>query len=112
MFALIDISVEPVPTLNLDVRAELTEAGVVSEVELTGITVGIVAPGTVDAENPVLANVTGEDVEWGIIWKDTGDPETSPLLYLMDTFATGTPIPSTGEDAQIRFPDNGIFTVG
>jgi hypothetical protein len=40
-----------------------------------------------------------------VIWKDTGNPATSPLIALIDT-ATGIPVATTGGDITVYF-DNG-----
>lgn len=52
--------------------------------------------GTADADDITFPNVSGDSIELIAIYKDTGDPATSPLIVLMDT-VTGLPVqPNTG----------------
>lgn len=49
--------------------------------------------GVADADDILVDDVTGEDLEALVIYKDTGDLSTSPLIAYMDD-ATGLPITS------------------
>ncbi len=69
---------------------------------LTGCTSTL---GVVDANDVVFPSVSGAHVEALVIYKDTGDPNTSNLLAYMDS-VTGLPVTPTGANISI-FWDNG-----
>jgi len=67
--------------------------------------------GVADAADIIISAVTaGPALEYILIFKDSGDDSTSPLIALIDT-ATGLPITPTGADIKIEWPDtsNKIF---
>lgn len=64
-----------------------------------------VTNGVFDADDVTLATVTGDVSEALIIFKDTGDAATSPLIAYIDT-ATGLPITPNGGNIIIQW-DNG-----
>jgi hypothetical protein len=53
--------------------------------------------GVADADDVTFSSVTGDTVEAIVIWKDTGDESTSPLIAYIDT-ATGLPVTPNGGD--------------
>lgn len=61
--------------------------------------------GVADAADVTFSTVTGDVSEAIVIYKDTGDAATSPLIAYIDT-ATGLPITPNGGDITIRW-DNG-----
>ena len=61
--------------------------------------------GAADASNVTFTAVSGAESEALIIYKDTGDPATSPLIALIDS-ATGLPITPNGGDIIVVW-DNG-----
>ena len=63
------------------------------------------ANGVADANDLTLTGVSGDASEALIIWKDTGDSATSPLLAYIDT-ATGLPVTPNSGDITIVW-DNG-----
>jgi phage tail sheath gpL-like len=68
--------------------------------------------GTFDADDVVVATVSGDTFEYVVIYKDTGASNTSPLIALIDT-ATGLPFTPTGNNVTVAW-DNGankIFTL-
>lgn len=78
-------------------------ARVSSAVALTGKTS---VNGACDANDLTFPGVSGDSVEAIILFKDTGDEATSPLIFYIDT-ATGLPInPNTG-DIIVNW-DNGV----
>ena len=61
--------------------------------------------GAADANEVTFTAVSGAESEALIIYKDTGDPATSPLIALIDS-ATGLPITPNGGDIIVVW-DNG-----
>lgn len=61
--------------------------------------------GVADAADVTLNSVTGNQSEAIIIYKDTGDEATSPLIAYIDS-ATGLPITPSGGNITIAW-DNG-----
>lgn len=62
--------------------------------------------GAADGGDVTFAAVTGPSIEAIVIYKDTGDAATSPLIAFIDA-ATGLPITPNGGDIIITW-DNGI----
>ena len=56
--------------------------------------------GVADAADFTFSTVTGDVCEALVIYKDTGDVETSPLIAYIDT-ATGLPITPNGADITV-----------
>lgn len=72
-----------------------------------------ITSGVFDAADATFTAVTGNSVEALIIYKDTGDPATSPLIAYIDTVSSGLPVTPNGGSIQIQF-DSGsskIFTL-
>ena len=63
------------------------------------------ALGVADAADTAFTSVTGDTVEAIVIYKDTGDAATSPLIAYIDT-ATGLPLTPNGGDVTVTW-DNG-----
>lgn len=61
--------------------------------------------GACDANDVTFTAVSGDQSEALIIYKDTGDPATSPLILYVDS-ATGLPITPNGGDIIVVW-DNG-----
>ncbi len=61
--------------------------------------------GVFDADDITIAAVTGDQFESIVIYKDTGDASTSPLIARIDT-ASGLPCTPNGGDITITW-DNG-----
>ena len=61
--------------------------------------------GVADADDVSLTAVSGDQSEAIVIYKDTGDETTSPLLAFIDT-AAGLPVTPSGGDVAIAW-DNG-----
>jgi hypothetical protein len=68
--------------------------------------------GVFDADPITLAAVTGDEFESLVIYKDTGDPATSPLIAYIDTGA-GLPCTPDGSDITITWSDGAskIFAI-
>lgn len=74
---------------------------------LTGKTV---SGGIFDAGDATYTAVTAGDTSEGVvIYKDTGNPATSPLLIYVDTI-TGFPLATNGGDITIAW-DNGAYKI-
>lgn len=59
--------------------------------------------GIADATDIVFTAVAaGADIQYLIIWKDTGVANTSPLIALIDT-ATGLPVTPNGGDITVQW---------
>lgn len=65
--------------------------------------------GTFDAADVTFTGVSGDQVEYILIYKDTGSAATSPLICLFDA-ATNLPATPNGGDLQIAWNASGIFT--
>lgn len=66
---------------------------------------------TFDADDVTFATVAaGAAIDYVVIYKDTGNAATSPLIYLADTM-TGLPVTPGGGDITIRWDSgaNKIF---
>jgi hypothetical protein len=72
-------------------------------------TVGSVGAGVFDALDSVFPNLSGDQVESLIRFKDTGTEGTSLLIAIIDT-ATGLPLTPNGADVTVQHAAGGIFT--
>ncbi len=59
-----------------------------------------------DAADVVFSAVTGDPSEALVIYKDTGDAATSPLIAYIDT-AAGLPVTPSGTDITVTW-DSGV----
>lgn len=68
--------------------------------------------GVADADNVVFSSVAGDESEAVVIFLDTGDSATSPLLAYIDT-ATGLPATPNGNNINVLWDDgvNKIFAI-
>lgn len=66
--------------------------------------------GVADAADITFSTVTGDPSEALVIYKDSGDPATSPLIAYIDT-ATGLPVTPNGGDVTVTWDSgaNKIF---
>jgi hypothetical protein len=62
-----------------------------------------VVDGVFDADDKVIAAVTGNQFEYLVLYKHTGVEGTSRLMLLIDT-ATGLPCTPNGSDITIQWP--------
>jgi hypothetical protein len=63
--------------------------------------------GILDAADETVNSVTGDQFEYIIVWKDSGTPSTSPLLFGYDT-ASGLPFTPSGSHIQVQW-DSGEY---
>ena len=109
--ALIDLSIYTPDLANDKTLADVTEAALISERDLTGKTLDDT---TFRADNSVHQNIPNTEPEIGalLIFKNTGDLNTSYLIYFDDE-ATGFPITPDGTDVTLEWDlgANGIFKV-
>lgn len=109
-----DIKVSAVDTGTYTVDEDTHEfrsdlSGVVATSgNLTGKTTTL---GVADADNVVLSGVTGDSIEAIVIWKDTGNNATSPLIAYIDSASSGLPVTPNGGSITITWSDgaNKIF---
>lgn len=101
--ALIDLD-DYSPTIGTDEFLDDVAGGaiVATSANLSGKTT---TGGVADANDVTLSAVSGDISEAILIYKDTGDPTTSPLIALIDD-AVGLPVTPTGGDIFIAW-DNG-----
>ena len=66
--------------------------------------------GIADADDVTFENVTGDQAEILVVYKDTGNASTSPLIARIDT-ATGLPITPNSGDITVQWDSlsNKIF---
>jgi hypothetical protein len=89
-------------------------AGEVAVATLSGITVGTVSDGTLDAADTLLASVSGDTFENLVVWEDTGGAaSTDPLCLFFDTVSGGSPlsVPPNGGDITVSWAGSGIATI-
>jgi hypothetical protein len=69
-----------------------------------------VTDGVFDADDIVIASVTGDQFEYLVLYKHTGSDATARLILLIDS-ATGLPCTPNGSDITIQWPsgDDKIF---
>lgn len=90
-------------TIDLAVDDNLDDRAVASRVATSGNFAGkTVTNGVADADDVVLASVSGDPSESIDIYKDTGTESTSRLICNIDT-ATGLPITPNGADITVQW---------
>lgn len=67
--------------------------------------------GVFDAADSSFTAVTGNTVEALVIYVDTGNPATSPLIAYIDTGVTGLPVTPNGGDINVNWNASGIFAL-
>jgi len=101
------------PDFNIDTNEFLSDVPVLARVKVSGAfdpDFKTATLGVCDAADVTLSTVTGDVCEALVIFKDTGEPTTSPLIaYIVD--ATGLPITPNGGDIIIQWDSgaNKIF---
>lgn len=65
--------------------------------------------GVFDAADVTFTGVSGATVEALVIWVDTGNPATSPLVAYLDTNLTNMPVTPNGGDITVSWNASGIF---
>jgi hypothetical protein len=74
---------------------------------LTSVTSGA---GVAEAANVTFTAVSGLQVGSVVVYKDTGTPSTSPLLFLI-TSGTGLPVTPDGTDITVSWFSTQIFVI-
>lgn len=67
--------------------------------------------GVFDGGDVSFTAVTGNTVEALVIYVDTGNPATSPLVAYIDTGVTGLPVTPNGGDINVTWNASGIFAL-
>ena len=67
--------------------------------------------GVFDADDVTFASVSGAQVVALVIYIDTGNSATSPLVAFIDTGVTNLPVLPNGGDISITFNASGIFAL-
>lgn len=84
--------------------SSVATAGRIASATLTGKST---SGGVADANDTVLANVTGDVAEALILVKSTGNEATSSLIGYIDSVASGFPLTPNGGDVTITW-DSGV----
>lgn len=82
---------------DIALGARISTSGALANKATTG--------GAADADDVTLTSVSGNSIEAIVLYRDSGDPATSPLIAYFDT-ATGLPITPNGGDIILTW-DNG-----
>jgi len=69
------------------------------------------ANGVFDGDDITFVNTTGATAEAIVLYIDTGNPATSPLVGYFDTGVTGLPVSPNGGDILIGWNASGIFAL-
>lgn len=72
------------------------------------ITTRTVVNGNFDAPDVTFTSVSGNVIEYVVLYKNTGTTTTSPLMIFWDTM-TGLPVTPNGGDITISWDPSGIF---
>lgn len=83
-------------------------ARVATSAALTGKTY---TNGVFNSSAALLTSVTGDPVEAGFLFIDTGSAATSSLIAYIDTFTSGMPFTPTGGNVQVTPEAPGWFTL-
>ena len=67
--------------------------------------------GVFDADDVTFLAVSGSQVVSLVIYIDTGNPATSPLVAFIDTGVTNLPVTPNGGDISITWNSTGIFSL-
>jgi hypothetical protein len=66
--------------------------------------------GVFNADDVTFPTVSGDPCEAVILYKDTGNPATSPLIAYIDT-ATGLPVTPNGGNVAVQWHSSGILAL-
>jgi len=69
------------------------------------------ANGVFDGDDVTFVNVTGANAEALVLYIDTGNSATSPLVAYLDTGVTGLPVAPNGGDILVVWNASGIFAL-
>jgi hypothetical protein len=93
-------------TPNLATDANLDDIPSAARVAISGALQNkTVTDGIFDADDIVVASVSGDQFEYLVLFKDTGVEGTSRLLLIIDT-ATGLPCTPNGSDITIQWSND------
>ena len=67
------------------------------------------AAGVFDAADTVFTSLSGDQVEYLVIYEDSGTTSTSDLIAMWDT-ATGIPLTPNGGNVTVVWSASGIYT--
>jgi len=67
--------------------------------------------GIFDGDDVTFVNVSGATVEAVVLYIDTGNPATSPLVAYLDNGITGLPVTPNGGDILTAWNASGIFAL-
>jgi hypothetical protein len=97
-------------TVSIDVDEFADDIAGAAKVATATFAGNSTALGVCDANDTTFTTVSGDVSEALVIWKDTGNQATSPLIAYMDT-GTGLPVTPNGGDITVTWDDgaNKIF---
>lgn len=97
-------------TPNLTTNQFLSDVPAGARVAVSGNLTGkTITFGVADADDVTFNAVTGDEIEYILVYQDTGVEGTSRLIALIDT-ATGLPVTPNGGDIILQW-DNGSFKI-
>jgi len=67
--------------------------------------------GVFNADDVTFASVSGPTVTQLVLYKDTTDPLSSPLIAYIDVVASGLPVIPNGGNITVQWAASGIFTL-
>jgi hypothetical protein len=100
-------------SVNLTTHQFLSAVGWTAiEASCDNFTGKAITNGVADANNITFSAVTGDQCEAIVIFRDTGNINTSPLICYIDS-ATGLPVTPNGGDINVTWDDgaNKIFNL-
>lgn len=98
-------------TVDIDNDEYLSDVPLIARVATSDALTGKTAnSGIADADNVTFDTISSVSIESFVLFKDTGDEATSPLISYHDD-ATNLPIVPLGVDIEIRWSPLGIFTI-
>jgi hypothetical protein len=104
--ALVDTGTYTVDAATHEDYADLS--GVVgTDATLGSVTV---TDGDIDCADITWSSVSGSSVEALVVYKDTGTPATSTLLFYLDTNITGLPVTPSGGDIILAVNASGLIS--
>lgn len=86
---------------------DIPSAAIVATVTVTGVTV---TGGALGFDPAVFAAMVGAECGAAVLYKDTGTPSTSPLMFYLDDYASGMPVTPNGTNFTWNPAAGGIAT--
>lgn len=98
-------------TVNLTTHDFLNDVASGARVSTATLASKAISGGAFDSADPTWTAVTGDVCELVIMFKDTGNEATSPLIAYYDTFSAGMPITPNGGNIVATVHASGWFSL-